>query len=584
MMRNGFRPKIRLRIWTLQGLKDRPSSMVAERAAAAAAAHTGTADVDVGGRSSSSAGDDIIIEAEDVVGIRTARSLGHDYSKGPTVATATGSGAVKDEAADKGSGGQDIEAEQEMVMRAQLARLAASLQIQLEYEPLEAAAAAGDGDHDGIMSSDEVADPGVQLYLRGRWARSRMMSKRVEHAGSCGSGGGINTKKKKKRRRRRRRRRRSKKKEEEELRRRLVVVNRIFAAHDSGLLAMDVDVVSDAIIASVQPHVVILADPVHNIPHTTGTTLTVKASPGVSPPSCRRRCSLSASRRFWGIFRHFAGLSQSLEATLPPSSPVRLLLDDTLLKHLITCTIFSFLHHYTLLRLQHQQPLHHHHHHPPHHHPHHQLEQQLDLPAASNTTHRSNHASTGHTTLTSKTVQSQQLLDADDDHHHGNLDDDGTGTGAGGEGHGNADHVIDPAADHVNLIRPPASCSCCCSSSNTHSLYPPSLSYQPLPLSSFAIAQAKLLLRLHYPSEGYRLHHHEKDESINSNSLLLGWQQTPLFQVSAWQQQHPQHHHHHRISHAHLIQPPRECLYNISNPKPYPKNKAKQNKMSSFKT
>ncbi|KAG6407357.1 hypothetical protein SASPL_130346 [Salvia splendens] len=46
-------------------------------------------------------------------------------------------------------------------------------------------------------------------------------------------------------------------------------------------------------------------------------------------------------------------------------------------------------------------------------------------------------------------------------------------------------------------------------------------------LSPFALSQAKLLLRLHYPSEGYQLH-------ILSNSFFLGWQNQPLFSVSSW--------------------------------------------------
>lgn len=47
------------------------------------------------------------------------------------------------------------------------------------------------------------------------------------------------------------------------------------------------------------------------------------------------------------------------------------------------------------------------------------------------------------------------------------------------------------------------------------------------PLSSFALAQARLLLRLHYPSEGYRI---EKMKG----SLFLGWKSKPLFSVSSW--------------------------------------------------
>ncbi|KAK4386848.1 Scarecrow-like protein 18 [Sesamum angolense] len=52
--------------------------------------------------------------------------------------------------------------------------------------------------------------------------------------------------------------------------------------------------------------------------------------------------------------------------------------------------------------------------------------------------------------------------------------------------------------------------------------------FSNIPLSPFALSQAKLLLRLHYPSEGYQLH-------ILDESLLLGWQNQPLFSVSSWQ-------------------------------------------------
>ncbi|KAJ7533840.1 hypothetical protein O6H91_13G067100 [Diphasiastrum complanatum] len=45
--------------------------------------------------------------------------------------------------------------------------------------------------------------------------------------------------------------------------------------------------------------------------------------------------------------------------------------------------------------------------------------------------------------------------------------------------------------------------------------------------STFAVAQAKLLLRLHYPAEGYKLFEHE-------DSLFLGWQDRPLLAVSSW--------------------------------------------------
>lgn len=51
--------------------------------------------------------------------------------------------------------------------------------------------------------------------------------------------------------------------------------------------------------------------------------------------------------------------------------------------------------------------------------------------------------------------------------------------------------------------------------------------FRNVPLSPFAISQAKLLLRLHYPSEGYRL-------QIKNNSVFLGWQNRPLISVSSW--------------------------------------------------
>lgn len=52
--------------------------------------------------------------------------------------------------------------------------------------------------------------------------------------------------------------------------------------------------------------------------------------------------------------------------------------------------------------------------------------------------------------------------------------------------------------------------------------------FSNIPLSPFALSQAKLLLRLHYPSEGYQLH-------ILDDSLFLGWKNRPLFSVSSWQ-------------------------------------------------
>lgn len=51
--------------------------------------------------------------------------------------------------------------------------------------------------------------------------------------------------------------------------------------------------------------------------------------------------------------------------------------------------------------------------------------------------------------------------------------------------------------------------------------------FSNVPLSPFALSQAKLLLRLHYPSEGYQLR-------ILNDSFFLGWQSRPLFSVSSW--------------------------------------------------
>lgn len=50
----------------------------------------------------------------------------------------------------------------------------------------------------------------------------------------------------------------------------------------------------------------------------------------------------------------------------------------------------------------------------------------------------------------------------------------------------------------------------------------------PRPLSTFAVAQARFLLRLHYPSEGY-----EAEEA--RGACFLGWQRRPLMSVSSWQ-------------------------------------------------
>ncbi|XP_076887945.1 scarecrow-like protein 18 [Bidens hawaiensis] len=51
--------------------------------------------------------------------------------------------------------------------------------------------------------------------------------------------------------------------------------------------------------------------------------------------------------------------------------------------------------------------------------------------------------------------------------------------------------------------------------------------FQNVRLSPFALTQAKLLLRLHYPSQGYNL------EVVN-DCFFLGWQNQPLFSVSSW--------------------------------------------------
>ncbi|XP_026662945.1 protein MONOCULM 1-like [Phoenix dactylifera] len=51
--------------------------------------------------------------------------------------------------------------------------------------------------------------------------------------------------------------------------------------------------------------------------------------------------------------------------------------------------------------------------------------------------------------------------------------------------------------------------------------------FSNLPLSPFALSQAKLLLRLHYPSEGYQL-------QMVRDCIFLGWQNKALFSVSSW--------------------------------------------------
>jgi hypothetical protein len=50
----------------------------------------------------------------------------------------------------------------------------------------------------------------------------------------------------------------------------------------------------------------------------------------------------------------------------------------------------------------------------------------------------------------------------------------------------------------------------------------------PRPLSAFAVSQARLLLRLHYPSEGF-----VAEEA--RGACFLGWQTRPLMSVSSWQ-------------------------------------------------
>ncbi|XP_021765287.1 scarecrow-like protein 18 [Chenopodium quinoa] len=53
--------------------------------------------------------------------------------------------------------------------------------------------------------------------------------------------------------------------------------------------------------------------------------------------------------------------------------------------------------------------------------------------------------------------------------------------------------------------------------------------FKSLALSPFSLSQAKLLLRLHYPSEGYQL------QVVKKNCLFLGWKNRPLYSVSSWQ-------------------------------------------------
>ncbi|PWA41724.1 Transcription factor GRAS [Artemisia annua] len=54
-----------------------------------------------------------------------------------------------------------------------------------------------------------------------------------------------------------------------------------------------------------------------------------------------------------------------------------------------------------------------------------------------------------------------------------------------------------------------------------------SAGFRNVQLSSYAVSQAKLLLRLHYPSEGYNL-------EVMNECFFLGWKNQPLFSVSSW--------------------------------------------------
>ncbi|KAJ3679053.1 hypothetical protein LUZ60_017064 [Juncus effusus] len=51
--------------------------------------------------------------------------------------------------------------------------------------------------------------------------------------------------------------------------------------------------------------------------------------------------------------------------------------------------------------------------------------------------------------------------------------------------------------------------------------------FAPRQLSEYSLSQARLLLRLHYPSEGYQL-------QVVREALFLGWQARALFSVSSW--------------------------------------------------
>ncbi|CAN0922894.1 Scarecrow-like protein 18 [Linum grandiflorum] len=60
-----------------------------------------------------------------------------------------------------------------------------------------------------------------------------------------------------------------------------------------------------------------------------------------------------------------------------------------------------------------------------------------------------------------------------------------------------------------------------------------SVGFRNVGLSPFAVSQAKLLLRLHYPSEGYRLDHLGGGGG-GVCGLFLGWRDRPLFSISSW--------------------------------------------------
>ncbi|XP_042440210.1 protein MONOCULM 1-like [Zingiber officinale] len=52
--------------------------------------------------------------------------------------------------------------------------------------------------------------------------------------------------------------------------------------------------------------------------------------------------------------------------------------------------------------------------------------------------------------------------------------------------------------------------------------------FRNIPPSRFAVSQGKMLLRLHYPAEGYEM------EVVKEGFCFLGWKNKPLFSVSSW--------------------------------------------------